>query len=460
MSSVHEPAPVAAGAPPLAGTVPLLRELIRNACVNDGRPESGQEHRSVATLREHFAGSDFEYEVIEPAPGRTSLVGRIRGTDPSAPSLALVGHLDVVPVDESGWRHDPFGAEIVDGEVWGRGAVDMLNLTAAMAVVTRALAAGPGRLRGDLVFAAVADEEAGGRFGAGWISAHRPDLIRADYALTENGGVVLGGGEQPGITLTVGEKGGAARQLEVTGRPGHGSTPYGAQNAAVLAARVVQAIADDPGEAVVLDHWRAVVAALDLPPSLRARLTDPATLNAALPELGELAGYAHALTHATIAPTTLHSGAKRNVIPGTAGVGLDVRLLPGQRGADVDAHLRRVLEPWSDAVEIVAESDRAASVSPADTPLADAIAAAVRGTYPGARLVPVMMPGGTDGRHLRELGSVVYGFGLFSRDLGLAEFRRRFHGNDERIDLTSVELTTTALYDTVVGLLGEQEQAR
>ncbi|NKF31855.1 M20/M25/M40 family metallo-hydrolase, partial [Pseudomonas sp. BGM005] len=114
-----------------------------------------------------------EMEVVEPAPGRANLIARLRGTDPYAPSLALVGHLDVVPADPAGWRHDPFGAEIIDGEIWGRGAVDMLNLTAAMTVAFKMLAGSTSRLPGDLVLAATADEEAGSRYGMGWLVEHR-----------------------------------------------------------------------------------------------------------------------------------------------------------------------------------------------------------------------------------------------------------------------------------------------
>ena len=124
-------------------TVDLLRDLIRNACVNDGTADSGGELRSVRTLEGFFAGSGLELEVVEPHPGRASLIARLRGTDPAAPSLALVGHTDVVPVDLDGWSRDPFAAELIDGEIWGRGALDMLYLTASYAVVIRDLAMGP-----------------------------------------------------------------------------------------------------------------------------------------------------------------------------------------------------------------------------------------------------------------------------------------------------------------------------
>ena len=161
----------------------LLQALIRNRCVNDGSPASGHEARSVATLEAYFGASG---EVVEPAPDRQSVVYRIPGSDPAAPCLLLMGHLDVVPVTEEGWSVDPFGAEVIDGMVWGRGAVDMLNLTAAMAVVFKPYLTGESPPPpGDLVYLAVADEEEGGGLGAGWLMDHRPELIECDYVLTE-----------------------------------------------------------------------------------------------------------------------------------------------------------------------------------------------------------------------------------------------------------------------------------
>src|SRR5713101_1242917 len=136
-------------------TVELLQQLIRNQCVNDGTVESGQEVRTSDVLRAYLEGSGLDIEVYEPpaAPGRTSLVVRIEGSDPTAPTLCLMGHTDVVPVTPTNWTRDPFGGELVNGEVWGRGALDMLNLTASQAVTLKALARRPGgwRSRGTLV---------------------------------------------------------------------------------------------------------------------------------------------------------------------------------------------------------------------------------------------------------------------------------------------------------------------
>ena len=153
-------------------TVELLQALIRNRCVNDGTASSGFESRNAELIQQYLGGVGLDVQHFEPFPGRASLVAKIEGSDPSAPSLCLMGHTDVVPVNESGWSRDPFGGELVDGEVWGRGAVDMLNLTASMAVAFKHLAATGFRPRGDLIYFAVADEESGSAHGAQWMADH------------------------------------------------------------------------------------------------------------------------------------------------------------------------------------------------------------------------------------------------------------------------------------------------
>ena len=155
----------------------LLRTLIRNGCVNTGEASSGHEERSVAALEDFFAGTGLSCERYTSEPGRMSLITRIEGRDPKAPTLLLMGHTDVVPVTLSGWQRDPFAAELIDGIVWGRGAVDMLNLTSTMAVATRRLATSGWRPRGTLIFLAVADEEAGGFLGAGHLVEHHADAV-------------------------------------------------------------------------------------------------------------------------------------------------------------------------------------------------------------------------------------------------------------------------------------------
>src|SRR4051812_22959792 len=229
---------------PTAEVTDLLQNMIRNACVNDGTAGSGHEERTVELLHGYFAGTGLDVETYAPVAGRASLVTRIEGSDPSAPTLLLMGHTDVVPANPDGWRRDPFGGELVDGEVWGRGAVDMLNLTATMAVSFRALARSGFRPRGTLVYLAVADEENLGTWGAEHLLDHEQDAVRADYVVTEAGGFQMPTARGPRLPVIVGEKGSYWCRIAVHGTPGHASQPFRTDNALVTAAEIVRRLAE------------------------------------------------------------------------------------------------------------------------------------------------------------------------------------------------------------------------
>ena len=297
----------------------LLQHLIRNACVNDGTAESGQEVRSADLLATYLEGGGLDLQRFEAAPGRTSLVGRIEGSDPNAPTLLLMGHTDVVPANADGWRHDPFGGELIDGEVWGRGAVDMLNLTASMAVAVKHLAAGGFRPRGTLVYLAVADEEALGALGAAHLVDHEADAVRADYVITESGGIPIPSPTGLKLPVIVAEKGSCWVTLRVRGTPGHASQPYRTDNALVTAAEVVGRIASYQPPTVLHDVWRRFLASMGFGDELTAPLLDEDRfLDAIEPLPVGLARQFHACTHTTFAPTIVHGGTKTNVIPDRA----------------------------------------------------------------------------------------------------------------------------------------------
>jgi acetylornithine deacetylase/succinyl-diaminopimelate desuccinylase-like protein len=442
-------------------TVELLQTLIRNECVNDGTTLSGHETRNADVLQSYVEGSGVVVERWEPTPGRASFVARLEGRDPSAPSLCLMGHTDVVPVHAHGWTRDPFGGELVrdaDGveEVWGRGAVDMLNLTASMAVAFKDLAERGVRPRGDLLYFAVADEEAGSAHGARWVADHHPDSIRCDYLLTESGGLHDGSPEAPAIGVTVGEKGVAWRRLRVHGTPGHGSMPFRIDNALVKAAAVVQRLAEYRPAPRFHELWPARVESMNLPPELKEVLLDPARIDAALDALPNVgaAAHLHACTHTTFSPNLIDGGVmKANVIPDSITLDVDVRTLPGEGTAEVEAHLRAALGDLADHVDVEILLDDPASISRTDTPLWDALQRAVTVPFPGARLAPQFSVGFTDARVFRELGAISYGAGLFSPSVDAAEFGRRFHGHDERVDVESLGLTVELWQRVVAGLM-------
>lgn len=443
-------------------TVELLQTMIRNACVNDGTPESGQEVRNADVIEQFLDGAGVDIERFEPTPGRTSIVARMEGTDPDAPSLCLMGHTDVVPVNPDGWSRDPFGGERViaaDGtdEIWGRGAVDMLNLTSSMAVAFRDLARSGFRPRGNLIYFAVADEESGSAHGARWMADHHPEAIKADYVLTENGGLHSGSPESPVISLNVGEKGVAWRRLRLRGTPGHGSMPFRRDNALVKAAGVIQRLNDYRPPARFHELWRERVETLGVDDDMAAVLMDPDAIDGLLDQLpAPTASYLHSCTHTTFSCNVIDGGGqmKTNVIPDDVVVEVDVRTLPGEGADEVQAHLDAALGDLAPHVEVESLMNDRSTMSPVNTPLWDALQRAVNDPFPSARLTPQMVVGFTDARVFRELGSVAYGAGLLSPAINTAEFGSRFHGHDERIDVESLRLSTKLWHDVVTDMLG------
>jgi acetylornithine deacetylase/succinyl-diaminopimelate desuccinylase-like protein len=436
----------------------LLQQLIRNACVNDGTRESGGELRNADLLAAYLDGTGLELQMFEPVPGRASLVGRIEGTESGAPSLLLMGHTDVVPVNPDGWREDPFGGELIDGEVWGRGAVDMLNLTASMAVAIRRLLANGFRPRGTLTFLGVADEEALGTHGAKWLTENEPDAVRADFVVTEFGGVRLPLPSTSGakVPVMVAEKGSFWCTLRVTGTPSHASMPLRTDNAVVKAAEVVRRLAEYRPETRIEDVWSRFIEAADLPDEMRDALLDPDQISRFVessPDIG-IARMLHAATHTTFAPTVVHGGTKTNIIPDAVDLQVDVRTLPSVSGSDARAMLEEALGDLADSVEIVAQSDDRSSASPVDTPLWESLSRATSALMPDATPVPFLLVGATDARFFRRIGSTAYGFGLFSDRIDFNEFMTMFHGDNERVDLESLRLSAELWTGLIRDLLG------
>ena len=333
----------------------------------------------------------------------------------------------------------------------------MLNLTSSMAVAVRHLADRGFRPRGDLVFFAVADEEAGSGYGARWMAEQHPGAITTDFVLTENGGLHTGTPERARIGINVAEKGVAWRRLRVSGVPGHGSMPYRSDNALVTAAMVVTALAEYRPAPRVHELWRERVDTLDVPDGVRQALLDPDRLDDALAQVPTPADAAHlhACTHTTFSPNLVDGGTmKANVIPGSVDLVVDVRTLPGEGAAEVDEHLRAALGDLYDRVQVTPIMDDRASISGTGTRLWDALQRAVAAPFPDALLTPQLTVGFTDARVFRDLGAVAYGAGLMSPTLEAGEFARRFHGDDERIDVESLGLTVELWLRVIQDLLG------
>ena len=423
----------------------LLQTMIRNECVNDGTLESGGEERNSDLLETWLEGRGLDVEHFDSAPGRRSVVARIEGSDPEAPSLCLMGHTDVVPVTPSGWSRDPFAGELIDGEVWGRGAIDMLGQTAAMATAFRHLADSGFKPKGDLIFFGVADEEAGGTWGAKWMLDNHRDAVNADYVITEWGEVPNQTPDSTALTLNVAEKRLAWQRIKITGTPSHGSMPWGTDNALIKAAEVVRRLAEYRPTPDIHDLWRHKVANLHFDDDIKGAMIDPDRLDDALAALPDQmhARTLHACSHTTFSPNVVHNGSKTNTVPDEVIVEVDIRTLPGETADDVQSHLRQAFgDALYDSLDVEPIIVNPATASPIDTRLYDVLSDIMLSAHPGAKIQPSLITGGTDARFFRESGSVAYGAALFSPGMRAEVFADRFHGNNERIDVESIGLTT------------------
>ena len=430
-------------------TIDLLQRLIALGSVNDLTPDSGNEEAAANLFESFFDGLPVEVERIEPHPGRTTLVVTLRGTDPSTQPLTFLGHTDVVPVDEKHWTHPPFAGEISEGSIWGRGSVDMLHLTAAMAVVTRRLAEevarGGARPAGTLTFVAAADEEARGGLGVPWIGEHRADAFPWDAQLSEMGGAHIRGARgADSVVVIVGEKGAAQRRLHVRGDAGHGSIPLGRVSAVEMLAQVSRALSQAQWPQASDEIWAGFVRAFEFDSELEESLIN-GTYRGDYSEFGDLAAYAHAVSHMTVAQTVARAGGPINVLPSSGELELDIRTLPGQSDDDVDRAITEALGELANHVTIERLLSEQATASSIDTKLYRAIEETLTQANPGAKVVPILFPGGSDLRAGRRKGGVGYGFGSCSSGATLGQVYSQLHAHDEHIAVEDVVSTVCAL---------------
>lgn len=424
--------------------IPLLQELIRNKCVNDGTLDSGQEIRSAETLKRFFSKHGIKAKILESHPGRSNLLVRIPGKDPKAPSLMYMGHLDVVPANSEQWSCDPFSGDIRGGYIWGRGAVDMLNITASQAVAVAELVNKKERFPGDLIYLAVADEEASGRLGARWLVEKHWDKVKADYMITELGGFFIHNKKGLGITISYGEKGIVWARLKTKGTAGHGSLPFNSDNAAVKVGRAVERIARYTPKHTLGEEYLNMIKVIGEDKKQVKSLSRLSELIKVFQKIYQkapgLAKFLHAASCMTMSPNLVKAGNKTNIIPDSGIIELDIRLLPGQVVEDVVKEIEKLLGPLNEYFTIEITEYFPANVSPLDTPLFEATKEIVSPVYPTAYYVPLFIGSVTDGRYWRSKGTVVYGFSLFDEEFSIDDYTAMFHGKDEKISIKSLEL--------------------
>jgi acetylornithine deacetylase/succinyl-diaminopimelate desuccinylase-like protein len=428
----------------------LLTALLRMDTTNP----PGAERQAVDFLADRLREVGVEPTVLESAPGRANLVARLRGRGDAGGPLLLAAHLDVVEADPTRWKYPPFAGVEAEGCLWGRGAVDMKHMAAMAVAILRRLAVDGTPLRRDVIFAGVADEEAGCDHGSRFLVEQHPELVRAEYALGEVGGYTMHLAGSEFYPVQVAEKGLCWVRARFTGEPGHGSMPR-RDSAVVKLGEAIAALgrARFPVHATryvkeLLDAVAARQPALARPllrlvtrPELMARVVQ------LVPDLSVARSFGALLAN-TASPTVARAGAKTNVIPGVAELEIDGRLIPGQTEEDFLRELRAVI--GHDVELEVLRSAPPTVTEPVESPLFDTIRRQIAAREPQAVVVPYMIPGFTDAKYFSQLGARWYGFSpiKIEKDSGL-KFAEMFHGNDERIPVAGLHWGAEVL-DAVV----------
>ncbi|MFJ2605014.1 M20/M25/M40 family metallo-hydrolase [Streptomyces sp. NPDC091279] len=418
--------------------VDLCRELIQIDTSNYGDHSGPGERKAAEYVAEKLAEVGLDPQIFESHPGRASTVARIEGTDPSRPALLIHGHTDVVPANADDWTHHPFSGEVADGCVWGRGAVDMKDMDAmTLAVVRDRLRSGRKPPR-DIVLAFLADEEAGGTYGARHLVDKHPGLFEGvTEAISEVGGFSFTVNEQRRLYLIqTAEKGMHWMKLTVAGTAGHGSMIH-RDNAITELSEAVARLGRHTFPVRVTKTTRAFLD--ELGDALGTEL-DPEDMEGTLARLGGIAKLIGATLSNTANPTQLGAGYKVNVIPGEATAHIDGRFLPGFE-EEFLTDLDRILGPRVKREDV--HADKAVETT-FDGALVDAMQSALLAEDPAAKAIPYMLSGGTDAKSFDDLGIRGFGFAPLKLPPEL-DFAGMFHGVDERVPVDGLKFGVRVL---------------
>ena len=432
----------------------LLSGLIR---INTTNPP-GNEAKAAKYLAENLEKEDFTCELFESAPGRGSVITRIKGTG-ERPSLLLLSHLDVVAANPKEWSVDPFEGAVKDGFVWGRGAIDMKSMTAMEVMVMKLLKRNNVQPKGDIILAATADEEKGGEAGAGWLVRNHPERVRAEYVINEGGGLAIPINGKSIYTIQTAEKGILWLKIKAKGKPGHGSVPGVADNAILRMNKVVEKLGNYRSKISLVPTVRQFLSGIAKENKLAQQvlsilLQNPAAGDHILDMLGQrdkvMAEELRAMLRMTIAPTIIHGGVKENIIPSECEAVFDCRILPGQNPTEAMKEIKGLLKDVDlEKLEFEIIQASEPSESTMDTPLYEQIVTVLKEFEPNGSVAPILLTGGTDSRFFRKIGSTCYGFQPIRADLPYGEILKMVHGIDERISTENLVFGTSILYNVV-----------
>jgi acetylornithine deacetylase/succinyl-diaminopimelate desuccinylase-like protein len=405
-------------------TTQVLQRLVRFNTVNP----PGNEREAQEYLAGYLQDAGLEVELLGRTEPRPNLVARLRGTG-DGPTLCLLSHVDTVLATPSEWEHDPWSGDVIDGELWGRGALDMKSQTAAEVVAATTLARSGWRGKGDLLVVVVVDEETGGAEGAQWICSEHPDKVRADYLLNEGAGSLVPFDGQKIFDVCVAEKGVFRFKLRTRGVAGHASMPKIGDNALLKLAPLLQAMKDRQPE-------------YDITPGPQAMLDGLGVTFEELRDKDPLLGLiVEPMLGVTLAPTRVQASEKINVIPSVAEIGVDCRVPPGLGEEDALKRIREVLGDGDYEIEF--SETVMGNQSPIESPLMDVIRRWVASVEPDARVVPAILQGFSDSRTFRHAFPDLVAYGFFPRrTMTLYEAAPLIHSANERIPV--VDLGTGA----------------
>jgi len=420
-------------------TAQIARDLIRFDTTNYGEGRSNGETDAAEYVAEKLRNLGLTPELIDSEPGRTSVVARVPGRDRSKSALVVHGHLDVVPADPANWSVDPFGGEIKDGMLWGRGAVDMKNMDAMILASLQDVLADGGAPERDLVIAFFADEEAGGVLGSHHLVDTRPELFAgATEAISEVGGYSITLGGQRAYLLQTGEKALIWIKLIAHGPAAHGSRLIH-DNAITRLAEAVAKVGRRDWPIRLTETTRQLLGEIARILGVDPQTTGPDQLALAT---GTASGFIQASLRTTTNPTVLQAGYKHNVIPDRAEALIDIRALPGEE----DAVLAELADLVGPDIEIVTIHRDVGLETDFSGPLIDKIVQTLGTHDPGAPVLPYLLPAGTDNKALSMLGIKGYGFAPLKLPADL-DFPAMFHGVDERVPLDALVFGRTVLTD-------------
>jgi len=430
-----------------AEAVGHLKDLIRIPTVNP----PGNEKAAAEYVAEAARADGLEPEVIESDKDRANVVFRIKGSG-EKPPLLLNGHLDVVAVEEDKWSVPPFEAVEKDGFIYGRGAVDMKNMVSLCLMCVKLLKRSGAPLKRDLIFAGVADEEAGGQYGSQFMVDNHADKVRAEYSISEMGGFSM---EMDGLRfylVQVAEKGVAWLKIKTFGDPGHGSLPD-PDSALIKAAAIAHKLGTTrlpQHNAEALVRFVEIMSThLKFPKNkvfkmlLKPGLSD-VLLDRVMPDKDSAQAFA-AMLHNTANPTVMRAGEKTNVIPSEAELEVDGRVLPGYTTDDLIGEVRKLIGPEPE-IEVMRELTP--TTAPADDPIFSLMTETIQKHDPGAIVVPNLVTGFTDATHWKKLGMKCYGFTPLKLPPETS-FKKLFHGHDERIPVDGFKFGLKVLFEVV-----------